>query len=103
MPPPIASSQESASAANQEMILVEKQGLTVSLSARIDTLLREGKQLLLEWDFGDGTQSLLDSPTHTYLAAGTYAIRLSVRNILTGEPMTTASTTVAPGTAASAA
>jgi PKD repeat protein len=32
------------------------------------------------WDFGDGTTSPLESPLHTYEAAGTYTVRLTVRN-----------------------
>ena len=31
---------------------------------------------LYQWDFGDGTTSTLDNPTHTYTAAGTYTITL---------------------------
>lgn len=30
------------------------------------------------WDFGDGTTSTLQSPTHDYAAAGRYGVRLTV-------------------------
>jgi len=32
------------------------------------------------WDFGDGGTSTLQNPTHTYSTAGTYTVRLSVKN-----------------------
>lgn len=32
------------------------------------------------WDFGDGTTSTQQSPTHTYAAFGTYTVRLTVTN-----------------------
>lgn len=32
------------------------------------------------WDFGDGTQADNESPSHTYLAAGSYTVTLTVRN-----------------------
>lgn len=31
-----------------------------------------------DWDFGDGTQSTLENPSHTYASAGTYAVKLNV-------------------------
>ena len=33
-----------------------------------------------KWDFGDGTTSTLQNPTHTYSLAGTYDVTLTVRN-----------------------
>jgi hypothetical protein len=33
-----------------------------------------------EWDFGDGTSSTLQNPTHTYFAEGIYNVRLICRN-----------------------
>jgi PKD repeat protein len=32
------------------------------------------------WDFGDGTTSTAQNPTHTYTAPGTYDVRLTVAN-----------------------
>lgn len=37
-----------------------------------------------EWTFGDGTTSLLQSPTHQYTAAGTYQPRLKVSDTVRG-------------------
>ncbi len=32
------------------------------------------------WDFGDGSTSTLQNPSHTYMAPGTYSVKLSVTN-----------------------
>ena len=33
-----------------------------------------------EWDFGDGTSSTIDLPTHIYTLAGNYSVSLTVKN-----------------------
>jgi len=40
-----------------------------------------GNPVRFLWDFGDGTTSVEQSPTHTYLAEGVYTVKL---NIITG-------------------
>lgn len=50
-------------------------GLTVALT---DT--SNGLPTTWFWDFGDGNTSTLSSPTHTYAAAGTYTVCLTVTN-----------------------
>lgn len=45
------------------------------------------------WDFGDGTTSAEQSPSHTYVAGGTYTVSLSVGNA-TGCTMAAATQTV---------
>lgn len=37
-----------------------------------------GTGLSYSWDFGDGNNSILPNPTHTYAAAGTYIVNLTV-------------------------
>ena len=32
------------------------------------------------WDFGDGTNSAMQNPTHTYLSSGEYTVSLTVTN-----------------------
>ena len=45
-----------------------------------------------EWDFGDGTGSVVRNPLHTYAAAGSYAVTLVVKNAVgsdrTRDPVT---------------
>lgn len=40
----------------------------------------DGVHQFYHWDFGDGTTSNIQSPTHTYLANGTYTVELSTSN-----------------------
>jgi hypothetical protein len=63
--------------------LVEQNGLLARFSLLLPEELKQ-KQLLFEWDFGDTTKSLLTSPQHTYFAAGSYPVSVTVRDILTG-------------------
>ncbi|HEY8658823.1 MAG TPA: PKD domain-containing protein, partial [Hanamia sp.] len=39
-----------------------------------------GSALTYQWDFGDGTTSVLINPVHTYTTAGTYTVKLIVIN-----------------------
>ena len=39
-----------------------------------------GSPTAWNWDFGDGTSSTLQNPKHTYSAAGSYTIKLTVTN-----------------------
>jgi PKD repeat protein len=55
--------------------LVTENGLSVTLT---DTSLNN--PTFWTWDFGDGTTSNQQSPTHTFAAAGTYTISLTASN-----------------------
>ncbi len=45
------------------------------------------------WDFGDGTTSTVQNPTHTYASAGTYTVELTASNAA-GSSVTSAAVTV---------
>ena len=53
------------------------------------------------WNFGDTTSSTAQSPSHTYAAAGTYSVTLTVTDSVSGQQSTTApqSVTVSAGAA----
>ena len=53
----------------------------------------DGHPTTWSWDFGDGTTSTLQSPTHVYEAPGTYAVTLTSSNT-SGSDSTTASVTL---------
>ena len=44
--------------------------------------------LTYEWDFGDGSTSILPNPSHTYAAAGSYTVQLKVTNAYGNETAT---------------
>lgn len=50
--------------------------------------------LLLQWDFGDSTASLLSSPTHRYAQPGSYTVTVEIRDLRSGEILTELSTQV---------
>jgi len=39
-----------------------------------------GSPAAWKWDFGDGSKSFLQNPTHKYSKAGTYTVSLTVKN-----------------------
>jgi PKD repeat protein len=53
----------------------EKNGLTVHF-----TDMSTGSPVSWDWDFGDGTTSTQQNPSHTYPAVGTYTVKLTVKN-----------------------
>jgi PKD repeat protein len=44
------------------------------------TDLSQGRPTSWSWDFGDGTTSTVENPTHTYTSPGTYTVSLRVRS-----------------------
>ena len=57
----------------------------------------DGSIAAWSWTFGDGTGSTTRSPSHTYAAAGTYTVRLSVTDNAGAAGQTSAAVTVADG------
>lgn len=59
--------------------------------------------VVYSWDFGDGTQSLVEEPAHQYTTNGTYDIAVTVRDLATARVLaqggTTVTVTTATGTA----
>lgn len=66
-------------------ITIEQTASTVHFGTRLPDAQILGKQLLYEWNFGDGSRSLLNQPEHTYASAGGYAVSLTVRDITSGQ------------------
>ncbi len=56
-----------------------------SLSFSLPHLQNTSLPFLFRWSFGDGGESMLNTPTHRYLRSGTYTVHVSVRNLQTGE------------------
>ena len=50
--------------------------------------------MFFEWDFGDGTTSTLQNPTHKYLTSGTFNIKLTVQSNAQCESVITQSKTI---------
>ncbi len=65
-----------------------------SVRFALETPPRAGQHVVTLWDFGDGAQSLLLSPSHTYAKNGTYTVRVSVRDIMNGLVINDAQTTL---------
>lgn len=63
--------------------------------------------LLYQWTFGDGQESLLMNPTHTYTTNGTYTVTMQIKNLVNGSDVARAeqqiTVTAATGAAASSA
>lgn len=56
---------------------------SVSFSATTGTA--QQPNLLYQWNFGDGQESLIMNPTHTYAEDGTYTVTLEVKNLIDGQ------------------
>jgi len=69
------------------------EGNAVSFQPVIDPVL-DLMKIYSTWDFGDGTKSYLLMPTHEYAEAGTYEVRLSLTDAVTGRGITFATSSV---------
>jgi gliding motility-associated-like protein len=49
-----------------------------------------------QWDFGDGASSTVQNPTHTYIAPGTYSVKLKITDASGCSDSTTSSITINP-------
>ena len=83
-PPPSGQAQSAVQNTNNVIEIQGSDG-NAHFSAHLPENQTTGKELLYEWDFGDKSRSLLTSPFHTYSAAGTFGVSLTVRNIKNGQ------------------
>ena len=98
--PPDVSSEGSTSSMSSETIADGEFGkinasTETTGAIRFSVTLRDfttEDPLLLHWDFGDTEQSLLSSPVHQYAIPGNYTVRLSVRDLRSGEELAVLST-----------
>ncbi|WP_280725938.1 collagenase [Kitasatospora sp. MAA4] len=73
-------------------------GATVSLTDKSVETASSAKITSWSWTFGDGTSSTQQNPTHTYTAAGTYTVDLTVTDSSGKTASTPSSVTVAAAT-----
>lgn len=83
--------------------IIQTGGRSYSFKANVD-VDDISAPLLYNWEFGDGQQSLLASPTHEYASDGTFNVTLRVRNLTDGKEIATYNKTinVTPSTVSSA-
>ncbi|MDD4627801.1 MAG: PKD domain-containing protein [Candidatus Peribacteraceae bacterium] len=68
------------------LIAVDDRGNGVfGFSLKENALTASGRALLFLWDFGDGRQSMLDRPMHTFSKNNSYTVRLTVRDLKTAQ------------------
>ncbi|OIO53262.1 hypothetical protein AUJ46_05295 [Candidatus Peregrinibacteria bacterium CG1_02_54_53] len=86
IPPPVEISEQTPviSPNGLELVIIESHGSgSYAFSIDPSTLSSEGRALLFTWDFGDGRQSMLDQPRHTYPQNGQFTINVHVRDLAT--------------------
>jgi len=66
------------------VVFESKEGGVVDFSVNFDGGQSPGVALLYTWDFGDGGESLVEAPSHTYGSDGTYDVKLVIRNLENG-------------------
>ena len=54
----------------------------------------DANNLVYVWDFGDGAQSLLHTPSHTYTRTGMFTVRVEVRALRDGQVLSQGQSTV---------
>lgn len=69
-----------------ELVHIESRGNGLyAFSLDASALSTEGRALLFLWDFGDGSQSMLDRPVHAYAQNGQHTLNLQVRDLQTAQ------------------
>ncbi|MDD4287825.1 MAG: PKD domain-containing protein [Candidatus Peribacteraceae bacterium] len=87
-PAPVEPTEENpiTSPSGLQNVLIEDRGNgAYGFSIDSAALSTEGRAILLYWDFGDGQQSMLDRPVHTYARNGQYTVNLQARDLATTE------------------
>ncbi|MFH1444375.1 MAG: PKD domain-containing protein [Candidatus Peregrinibacteria bacterium] len=88
IPPPVEPSVQTpvTSPNGLELVHIENHGSgTYAFAIEPSALSSEGRALLFYWDFGDGRQSMLDHPMHTYAQNNQYTVSLQVRDLATAQ------------------
>jgi len=68
------------------LISVDDRGKGVfGFSVKEDALSPSDRALLFLWDFGDGRQSMLDRPVHSFASNKSFTVRLTVRDLKTAQ------------------
>lgn len=81
--------------AMQQGLLISPLQMTVTPVSNLDYTfgaeveMGSNSPLLFHWNFGDGQESLLQNPAHTYAQGGTYTVKIEVRNLLDGKVIAT--------------
>ena len=70
---------------NDELMMTSFGSGTVKFHVALEEKDYKTAPLLLHWKFGDGTQSMLDAPLHTYTKNGVYSVSVDVHNLRSGE------------------
>ena len=76
---------ESADTATAPVQVTIHNAGTVQFSVNLKNEPYASAPLLIHWDFGDGQQSMLDAPVHTYAKNGAYNVKVSIRNLKTND------------------
>lgn len=67
---------------------------TYNFTPQFTTSQTPQSTLLYHWSFGDGQESLLMNPSHTYASNGTYPVHLQVSDLVNGSQVAVADTQV---------
>lgn len=72
---------------NPEIVTTEFTKNTIGFGLEIDEYEWANRPLLLLWNFGDGMQSLLDRPIHTYNSTNDFDVQVTIRDLETNEQL----------------